>query len=106
MKYNKLVRDGIPDLIRENGEIPLTKKLGSKAFKEELKKKLIEESKELQKAKTREELIEELADIQEVLLSLYEAEKVACGDINKVRNKKRKKRGAFNTRIYLKGVKK
>ncbi|MGN1000398.1 MAG: hypothetical protein ACI4OG_00480 [Bacilli bacterium] len=44
--YNKLVRDRIPTIIRENGETPIIKALDKYEYKEELEKKLYEEYKE------------------------------------------------------------
>ena len=41
--YNKLVRDNIPDIIKNNGEIPITKTLDQNDYKKELEIKLNEE---------------------------------------------------------------
>ncbi len=45
--YNKLVRDRIPNIIREKGETPVVKELNEVEYKEELEKKLYEEYKEV-----------------------------------------------------------
>ena len=104
-KYRKLVRDRIPEIIKENGGVPQTRILTKKEFKEELLKKLVEEAKEAYKSKEKDGLISELADIQEVLLSVYEIYSINCSDVTKTARKKRKERGAFNKRVYLEGVK-
>ena len=104
-KYRKLVRDRIPEIIKENGGVPQTRILTKKEFKEELLKKLVEEAKEASKSKEKDGLISELADIQEVLLSVYEIYSINCSDVTKTARKKRKERGAFNKRVYLEGVK-
>lgn len=39
-KYNKLVRDNIPSIIEENGEIPIYHTLNSEEFWEALLKKM------------------------------------------------------------------
>ena len=49
-KYRKLVRDRIPEIIKENGGVPQTRILTKKEFKEELLKKLVEEAKEASKS--------------------------------------------------------
>lgn len=54
MKYNKLVRDFIPDIIKRNGKVPVTRVLRGAEFKKELKHKLVEEAHETADAKTRE----------------------------------------------------
>lgn len=106
MSYQKLVRDNIPDLIRAKGEKPIIRKLGIREYKLELRKKLKEEAFECAEAKGKEALIEELADIEEVLLALYDAEKIDRSLVIKSSSKKRKIRGGFKKRIFLSGVKK
>ena len=100
----KLVRDRIPEIIKKNGERPRTRVLRMAEYKSELKKKLIEESHELIKAKTKEELIEELSDIQEVMTAIYDACDIKCGDVTSYARKKRKERGGFKKRIFLEKV--
>ena len=39
-KYNKLVRDKIPSIITNNGEIPVTRILNDEEYKIELERKL------------------------------------------------------------------
>ena len=102
--YNKLVRDHIPQIIRENGENPSVRTLKKKEFQDALKEKLLEETKELQSAKNKEEVIDELADIQEVMLAMYEAFGIECSDVTKTARKKRKERGGFSKRTFLENV--
>lgn len=104
MKYKKLVRDNIPEIIKENGEKPIIRKLSKIDYRTELRKKVLEEAKELQKAKNKGELIEELADIQEVLLALYDAEEIKCSEVADIGRKKRKIRGGFKKQLFLEGV--
>lgn len=37
---NKLVRDNIPNIIKENGEVPITRILTDEEYKKELEKKV------------------------------------------------------------------
>ena len=46
-KYNKLVRDKIPEIIERNNETPHVRILNNEEFKIELEKKLYEEYKEV-----------------------------------------------------------
>jgi predicted house-cleaning noncanonical NTP pyrophosphatase (MazG superfamily) len=85
--YNKLVRDNIPNIIEKNNQSCETEILNQKEFLLELKKKLIEESIELQSAKSIDEITEELADIYEVLEAIMMEEKIDLFDIQKVRVK-------------------
>ena len=71
--YNKLVRDKIPNIIKNNGGKPYTRILSNEEYIENLKKKLIEECNEVISAKTKEDILEELADTFEVVRSLAKA---------------------------------
>ena len=101
--YNKLVRDKIPEIIESNNEIPITRILNDKEYKEELEKKLYEEYQEVIGANGMDR-IEELADMLEVMKALASLENKTLDDVVKVAREKEIKRGAFNKRIYLKKV--
>lgn len=99
--YNKLVRDKIPEIIAADNFIGRYKKLNKKEFKKALFEKIIEETAELSKASNKTDLIEELADLQEILLALYENEKISIKEIENIRKAKLKKRGGFVKKIML-----
>ena len=105
MSYNKLVRDNIPDIIKNNGEIPITRILNDDEYKLELEKKLYEEYQEVLNSSGRER-IEELADMLEVMISLAKLEGKDLDDVIEVANVKRLKRGGFNKKNNLEGVEK
>jgi predicted house-cleaning noncanonical NTP pyrophosphatase (MazG superfamily) len=71
MKYlfrcEKLVRDRIPELMIQQGSLICVETLNHKAHVIALKNKLKEEVLEICEAQTRQELIEEIADLSEVL---------------------------------------
>ena len=101
--YNKLVRDKIPNIIEENGETPVIKVLNENDYKKELEKKLYEEYKEVIEA-SGDERIEELADMLEVIRALASLENKNLNDIIDIADKKNKKRGAFDEKIFLEKV--
>ena len=105
MSYKKLVRDNIPDIIKNNGEVPITRILSNEEYKFELEKKLLEECKEVIES-CGEDRIEELADLLEVVIALGKIESRTLEDIIKVCEIKRQKRGAFDQMIYLEEVQK
>lgn len=102
-KYEKLVRDRIPEIIVGNGETPIVRILDNKEFEQELIKKLFEECTEVQEASGNERL-EELADVLEVIRALASLEDKRVEDILQIADKKTEKRGAFAKRLYLEGV--
>ena len=99
--HNKLVRDRIPDIIRANGQECTTSILDDERFVAELMKKLVEESRELQDAETREKIIEELADVLEVQSVLLSALGIEQSDIETVRRRKAERNGGFADKIFL-----
>lgn len=101
--YNKLVRDNIPNIIKSNGETPITRILTNEEYKQELEKKLYEEYQEVLES-SGEDRIEELADMLEVIKSLAKLENKDLDDIINVANQKNSKRGSFNEKIFLEKV--
>ncbi|MGA3292224.1 MAG: nucleoside triphosphate pyrophosphohydrolase [Candidatus Microgenomates bacterium] len=98
--HNKLVRDKIPQVIKASGGEGKIKILSEKRFEEELKKKLIEEAKELNKA-SKEEIVNELADVLELTKSIAAHYKIKFSKVEKFMMAKRKKRGGFRKKLFL-----
>ncbi len=97
--YNKLVRDKIPDIIEANGEICQIRILNDDVdYLKALQRKLDEEVAEYHKDDT----IEELADIVEVVYALVKAHGISKEHFEKVVADKRNKKGGFDNRIMLK----
>ena len=99
-KYQKLVRDNIPDIIRESGETPVVRTLDDMEYVECLHKKLREEVDEFLEEST----LDELSDILEVLDALANLQGWTDGEIQKARRDKAEARGAFRERVYLEKV--
>jgi predicted house-cleaning noncanonical NTP pyrophosphatase (MazG superfamily) len=99
--FNKLVRDKIPKIIISHGESAIYRELSLEEYRNELYKKLIEESNEVISSKTKEELMQELSDVYEVILSIALLEGKTIDDVVNEANKKREKRGGFEKRLFL-----
>lgn len=99
--FNKLVRDKIPEKIKNNGEVPYTRVLSDEEFRIELEKKLFEECNEVLKAVSLDERVEELADVLEVLCAIGALEGKDLDSIISVMKSKREKRGGFSQKIFL-----
>jgi len=97
VKYNKLVRDKIPDLIVGHGGKPVTRILDVDAYRWELRRKLQEEVAEFGASGE----VEELADVLEVVYALAAAEGVSQFQLEEKRKRKRGERGGFDRRILL-----
>ncbi len=98
--FNKLVRDNIPQIIMDNNEKPYTRILSEEEYKIELEKKLYEEYQEMLNA-SKEDRIEELADMLEIIKCLAEIEGYSLDDVTRECDKKRLKRGSFKQKIFL-----
>ena len=99
--FNKLVRDNIPNIIENNGEKAIIRILGDEEYRVELYKKLLEESQEVINSQDTEDILEELADVLEVLKSIAELENRNLDDVIEIANQKRLKRGGFSKKIFL-----
>ena len=99
--YNKLVRDKIPEIIKNNGAKSVNIKiLDDESYLQALNTKLQEELNEYLESGT----IEELADLEEVLRAILDAKKTSYEDFEKIRLSKVYKRGAFNDKVFLESV--
>ena len=98
--YNKLVRDRIPEIIENEGKSCKTEILSDEEYLKMVDAKLDEELAEYHK----DQNIEELADLMEVIYAAAEARGYTVEQIEEVRIKKREKRGGFKEKIFLKEV--
>ena len=99
--FNKLVRDKIPEKIKNNGEVPYTRVLSDEEFRIELEKKLLEECNEVLKAVSLDETVEELADVLEVLCAIGTLEGKDLDSIISVMKSKREKRGGVSQKKFF-----
>ena len=100
MKYNKLVRDRIPEIIEASGKYCVTEILSDEAYLRLLDAKLDEELAEYHS----DQNIEELADLLEVIYAAAMARGYTLEQLESVRAAKAEKRGAFANKILLKEV--
>ncbi|EDL66569.1 nucleoside triphosphate pyrophosphohydrolase [Bacillus sp. SG-1] len=99
--YNKLVRDKIPEIIESNGKKFSTRILTDEEYIKELKNKSFEELEEYRDAETREDAMEELADLMEIVHAFAKSHDTTLEEVEEIRRKKAEKRGAFKEKIFL-----
>ncbi len=103
--YDKLVRDNIPEIIRQNNDgEPVCRILGDDEYWNYLLKKDSEELEEVRTAEAGEERKKELADKLELLIAMAEFCGYGLDDIMATADKKREKNGGFQKRILLERV--
>ncbi len=95
--YNKLVRDRIPEIIEASGGHCKTEILSDDAYLAMLDAKLDEELAEYH----RDQNIEELADLLEVIRAAAAARGYTPDDLEAVRAEKAGRRGGFEKKILL-----
>ncbi len=98
--YYKLVRDRIPEIIEAGGNSCETEILSHDDYLKMLDEKLSEELAEYQK----DQNLEELADLLEVIYACAAARGSSPKELESIRLEKRKARGGFEKRIFLKEV--
>ncbi len=76
-------------------------------YRDELAKKILEETQELIKAKDNSDhLTLEIGDIYEVLSAIVDSYKLDRLSIMKIKEKRKEERGGFEKRIFLESVEK
>ncbi len=98
--FNKLVRDNIPDIIKANGNIPIIYTLSDNEYITYLNEKLKEEVNEYLK----DNCLEEICDILEVVKAITNVMNISDEEIKKARESKVIKNGAFNNKILLEKI--
>lgn len=101
LSFNKLVRDKIPQNIIDRGENVVLLKLQGEALIAALKRKIVEESLEVLDARNNEQIVEELADLQEVMRALMSRLDISNAVVEQARKRKEKQRGAFDSALML-----
>ncbi|WP_297638629.1 nucleoside triphosphate pyrophosphohydrolase [uncultured Clostridium sp.] len=99
-KYDKLVRDLIPEIIEKTGKTSKTRIVSGKEKTKYLETKLEEEVGEYLEDKN----LEELADVMEVLFALADNLGYTEKDLLEKREEKKQARGGFKEGIILEEV--
>ena len=101
-EYPKLVRDRIPEIIKEQDgwDVPV-EVLDDTMFEQRLRQKIVEEAVELATADSETHLLEEIADVHEILDELEKLKGFTQEQVKIVQDQKREKRGGFKKRLLM-----
>lgn len=99
-EHHKLVRDRIPEIIRQAGKQCEVVTMSEAEFSQALREKLIEEAQEAATA-TPEKLVSELADLQEVIDTVLVLYGIEREEILTEQRRKKAERGGFDQRLRL-----
>ena len=100
-RYAKLVRDNIPGWHRENGHTVKGKQLAGPELQNALCGKLHEEADEVSGALSREELIEEIGDVQQIINDLCISEGITKEELEASIKTKTDRKGGFLKGEYI-----
>ncbi|MDO8496811.1 MAG: nucleoside triphosphate pyrophosphohydrolase [bacterium] len=101
MKYDKLVRDRIPEIIEQKGGKCTYRIAGGKEYWEKLKWKLQEEIDEFLEAKNEEELADVYEVVDTILDFVADMHSLSNKKVRALQKKKAEERGRFEKRIIL-----
>ncbi|AWD33210.1 Putative conserved hypothetical protein [Candidatus Fokinia solitaria] len=101
---NKLIRSKInvnSELVKHGCKLECVV-LEEDEYENSLKAKLMEEAQEVIDFKDKEELIEEIGDLLEVINAISSFYKISRSEIERKREEKKEKKGGFEERIFAK----
>ena len=100
LKYNKLIRDNIPEIIKVSGKECDVSILNDEEYILKLKEKIVEEAHEVVSARE-DEIIGELADVLEIIEAIEKYYGIKHSEVLDKKTKKAIKNGKFDKRLLL-----
>lgn len=100
-EFNKLVRDKVPSNVERGGEVVRKTNLSGDFKLKALRDKLIEEAFEVLDATVQDSIVEELADVSEVIDGIVSQLGIKRDEVRKRQDEKRRKAGGFKEGLVL-----
>lgn len=98
---NKLWRDKAVDLMQQMQSIIHWQRLNDAEYNDQLRQKLLEEAKEVVMATSKQQLIQELADVLEIITAISDVNEIPFEEVQAMQLKKRQERGGFEGRKFV-----
>ncbi len=102
MPFEKLVRDGIPLIMQESGSEPDFRVVRGREIASLLRRKVWEEVDELMRARKREKIIEESADVLETVEAYCALHGITMDEVMRAKKHKLKEKGGFEKGFVVK----
>lgn len=100
--YNKLIRDNVPDMIRAKRENCEVRQISDvQEFQQELFKKIKEEAAALSMVRSKEDFLDEYADLMLVLDTIIKQLDISSEEIIAIRQKNLLRKGGYKHKYYL-----
>jgi predicted house-cleaning noncanonical NTP pyrophosphatase (MazG superfamily) len=103
-KCDKLVRDKVISILESQNIEIFQKTIDREEYIFALKKKLVEEAQEILEANSRDELLEEMSDVMEVMNYLSSSLEIPFEEIEAARIEKKSRGGGFNNMMYIEKI--
>jgi predicted house-cleaning noncanonical NTP pyrophosphatase (MazG superfamily) len=100
-EYIKLIRDSVPEIMRESGATADIRQMPLGQFGMALRLQLVQEAQQAVTAQTRETLQIHLADALDVLHELAALERISMLELEATGEKRAEDLGGFGRRFYL-----
>ncbi len=100
-ELNKLVRDGLRDEYERTNQNPVFRELSIDELKTQLARKIIEEANEIRVNSRPDEVIDEVADIRQVLDDIVAIYDITEEQVKLAQQKKYDKKGGFANGVFV-----
>lgn len=99
--YNKLVRDLVPVIMARQGAIPQVRRIDGLEYLDALRRKAVEEAQELAEAKNGGQVLEELADLSQIVICCMESYGISRQELEQEVQRKLDEKGGFASKFFL-----
>ena len=102
--YNKLVRDKVPANIASDGQRAVLTVVRGEELLQAMRRKVVEEANELSQAETREQAIEEIGDLLEIIAAYRKEMGIRPDEVQAAMMRKTSRSGNFTQGYFLLSV--